>query len=93
MSGAGKKVADEVFKAGKAIDWDGMSKLLVSDFARKEFAVLRRTFDEVNNTLQSKFSQVNFSFSIFIFESILFFCLFGPDLCCYVLRVLLDLKM
>ncbi|MBA0759748.1 hypothetical protein Gotri_022585, partial [Gossypium trilobum] len=31
--------------------------LLVSDEARKEFATLRRTFDEVNSTLQTKFSQ------------------------------------
>ncbi|PPD83401.1 hypothetical protein GOBAR_DD19665 [Gossypium barbadense] len=34
-----------------------MAKLLVSDEARKEFATLRRTFDEVNSTLQTKFSQ------------------------------------
>ncbi|KAB2045169.1 hypothetical protein ERO13_D01G117900v2 [Gossypium hirsutum] len=57
MSGAGKKVVDVAFKAGKSIDWEGMAKLLVSDEARKEFATLRRTFDEVNSTLQTKFSQ------------------------------------
>ncbi|TYG49056.1 hypothetical protein ES288_D10G064300v1 [Gossypium darwinii] len=34
-----------------------MANLLVSDEARKEFATLRRTFDEVNSTLQTKFSQ------------------------------------
>ncbi|KAK6142036.1 hypothetical protein DH2020_013865 [Rehmannia glutinosa] len=57
MSGAGKKVADVAFKAGKNIDWEGMAKLLVSDEARREFATLRRAFDEVNTQLQTKFSQ------------------------------------
>ncbi|KAL1558584.1 ATP synthase subunit d, mitochondrial [Salvia divinorum] len=57
MSGAGKKVADVAFKAGKAIDWEGMAKLLVSDEARREFSTLRRAFDEVNTQLQTKFSQ------------------------------------
>ncbi|KAG4166555.1 hypothetical protein ERO13_A13G139960v2 [Gossypium hirsutum] len=57
MSKPGKKVVDVAFKASKNIDWEGMAKLLVSDEARKEFATLRRTFDEVNSTLQTKFSQ------------------------------------
>ncbi|KAI3461460.1 hypothetical protein Pfo_018123 [Paulownia fortunei] len=57
MSGVGKKVVDVAFKAGRTIDWDGMAKLLVSDEARKEFATLRRAFDEVNTQLQTKFSQ------------------------------------
>ncbi|KAL1113125.1 hypothetical protein V6Z11_D02G170600 [Gossypium hirsutum] len=57
MSRPGKKVVDVAFKASKNIDWEGMAKLLVSDEARKEFATLRRTFDEVNSTLQTKFSQ------------------------------------
>jgi len=57
MSGTVKKVADVAFKAGKTIDWDGMAKLIVSDEARKEFATLRRAFDEVNTSLQTKFSQ------------------------------------
>ncbi|CAA3017370.1 ATP synthase subunit d, mitochondrial [Olea europaea subsp. europaea] len=56
MSGAGKKLADVAFKAGRTIDWEGMAKLLVSDEARKEFATLRRAFDEVK--LQTKFSQI-----------------------------------
>ncbi|PPD93846.1 hypothetical protein GOBAR_DD09132 [Gossypium barbadense] len=60
MSRPGKKVVDVAFKASKNIDWEGMAKLLVSDEARKEFATLRRTFDEVNSTLQTKFSQVFF---------------------------------
>lgn len=57
MSGAGRKIADVAFKAGRTIDWEGMAKMLVSDEARKEFATLRRAFDEVNSTLQTKFSQ------------------------------------
>lgn len=58
MSGAGKKIADVAFKAGRTIDWDGMAKMLVTDEARKEFSTLRRAFDEVNSALQTKFSQV-----------------------------------
>lgn len=58
MSGAGKKVVDVAFKAGKNIDWEGMAKLLVSDEARREFSNLRRAFDDVNSQLQTKFSQV-----------------------------------
>ncbi|KAG8645231.1 hypothetical protein MANES_10G043000v8 [Manihot esculenta] len=46
MSGTIKKVTDVAFKASKTIDWEGMAKLLVSDEARKEFATLRRAFDE-----------------------------------------------
>lgn len=64
MSGAGKKAVDVAFKAGKSIDWDGMAKLLVSEEARKEFATLRRAFDEVNNALQTKFSLVHLSLSL-----------------------------
>uniref|UniRef100_A0A8R7TIC2 ATP synthase subunit d, mitochondrial n=1 Tax=Triticum urartu TaxID=4572 RepID=A0A8R7TIC2_TRIUA len=56
MSGV-KKVTDVAAKAGKAIDWDGLAKMLVSDEARKEFANLRRTFEDVNHQLQTKFSQ------------------------------------
>uniref|UniRef100_K3ZXA9 Uncharacterized protein n=1 Tax=Setaria italica TaxID=4555 RepID=K3ZXA9_SETIT len=52
-----KKVADAAAKAGKAIDWDGLAKMLVSEEARKEFATLRRTFEDVNHQLQTKFSQ------------------------------------
>lgn len=59
MSGAGKKVVDVAFKASKKIDWDGMAKLLVYEEARKEFSSLRRAFDEVNTTLETKFSQVS----------------------------------
>lgn len=57
MSGAGKKIADVTFKAGKLIDWEGMAKLMVSDEARKEFTNLRRAFDDVNTQLRTKFSQ------------------------------------
>ncbi|KAK7310644.1 hypothetical protein RJT34_08267 [Clitoria ternatea] len=57
MSGRVKQVTDVAFKAGKNIDWEGMTKLLVSDEARREFANLRRAFDDVNSQLQTKFSQ------------------------------------
>jgi len=55
---SGKKVAEVAVKAGRrAIDWDGLAKMLVSEEARKEFATLRRTFEDVNHQLQTKYSQ------------------------------------
>ncbi|CAN6203752.1 unnamed protein product [Urochloa humidicola] len=59
MSGSGvvKKVSDAAAKAGKAINWDGLAKMLVSEEARKEFANLRRAFEDVNHQLQTKFLQ------------------------------------
>jgi len=51
---SGKKIVE---KAAQAIDWDGMSKLLISDSARKEFFNLRRAYEEVKRTLDTKFSQ------------------------------------
>uniref|UniRef100_A0A1D1Z2P8 ATP synthase subunit d, mitochondrial n=1 Tax=Anthurium amnicola TaxID=1678845 RepID=A0A1D1Z2P8_9ARAE len=58
MSGGGvKKAVDLAAKASKSgIDWEGMAKMLVSEEARKEFSTLRRAFDDVNNTLQTKYS-------------------------------------
>lgn len=60
MSGNGvKKVVDLAAKASKSgIDWDGMAKLLVSEEARREFSNLRRAFNDVNQTLQTKYSLV-----------------------------------
>ncbi|XP_020246201.1 ATP synthase subunit d, mitochondrial-like [Asparagus officinalis] len=58
MSGSGKKAVETAAKAARSmIDWDGMAKVLITDEARKEYANLRRAFDEVNNELQTKFSQ------------------------------------
>jgi len=57
MSGAGKKIAAAGFKASAVIEWEKMSKMLVSDEARREFYNLRRAFDDVNSQLQTKFSQ------------------------------------
>jgi len=51
---SGKKIVE---KAAKTIDWDGMSKLLISDNARREFFNLRRAYEEVKRTLDTKFSQ------------------------------------
>ena len=53
-----KKVVDGAVRASKVINWDNMAKLLVSDESWKEFAVLRRAFEDVNHWLQTKFSQV-----------------------------------
>ncbi|KAL6871548.1 hypothetical protein ACP4OV_014377 [Aristida adscensionis] len=59
MSGNGvaKKAADAAAKAGRAIDWDGLGRMLVSEEARREFATLRRAFEDVNHQLYTKFSQ------------------------------------
>jgi F-type H+-transporting ATPase subunit d len=73
MSGPSKKVVDVAFKASRTIDWDGMAKLLVSDEARKEFATLRRAFNEVNSQLETKFSQVSLPPSLSLSRSLPFF--------------------
>jgi len=57
-----KKIVE---KAAKTIDWDGMSKLLISDNARREFFNLCRAYEEVKRTLDTKFSQVIASPDIF----------------------------
>jgi F-type H+-transporting ATPase subunit d len=44
-------------KAGKAIEGDGMAKMLVSKEARKKFANLHRTFKDVNHQLETNYSQ------------------------------------
>ncbi|KAJ6816741.1 ATP synthase subunit d, mitochondrial-like [Iris pallida] len=57
---SGKKLVETAAKAATQrtkIDWDGMARLLVSDESKKEFASLRRAFDEVNHELETKFSQ------------------------------------
>ncbi|KAF6134735.1 hypothetical protein GIB67_002136 [Kingdonia uniflora] len=56
MSGAGKKIADVATKATKTIDWNAMAKVMVSTEAKKEFIALRNAFNEVNTTLETKFS-------------------------------------
>lgn len=78
MSGVAKKIADVTFKASKNIDWEGMAKLLVTEEARKEFFTLRRTFDEVNSQLQTKFSQVLIFLSPLSFHR--FYCFHLSDL-------------
>ncbi|CAM8877685.1 unnamed protein product [Rhodiola kirilowii] len=45
-------VVDVAKKVRATIDWDGLAKLFVSDRARKEFATLRLTFDEVSQFLK-----------------------------------------
>lgn len=79
---SGKKVADVAFRASKSIDWDGMAKMLVSDEARREFFNLRRAFDEVNTTLQTKFSLVSLSLSLCLCPNIFAHmgCFFYSDL-------------
>ncbi|BBN04374.1 F-type H+-transporting ATPase subunit d [Marchantia polymorpha subsp. ruderalis] len=53
MSGAGKNI---VQKVTRGIDWDYLAKVVVSDEGRRELGALRRSFDDVSNTLETKFS-------------------------------------
>ncbi|KAL9666391.1 hypothetical protein QQ045_000721 [Rhodiola kirilowii] len=66
ISGAGKKVVDVAKKARATIDWDGLAKLLVFDRARKEFATLRLTFDEVSQIDD----QQSIGFGLMLFEKL-----------------------
>ncbi|CAK9212575.1 unnamed protein product [Sphagnum troendelagicum] len=49
---SGKAVA----RAGKSIDWDHLSKVVVSDAGKRELASLRRAYDDVAATLNEKFN-------------------------------------
>ncbi len=49
---SGKAVA----RAGKSIDWDHPSKVVVSDAGKRDLAALRRAYDDVAATLNEKFS-------------------------------------
>ncbi|KAF0899664.1 hypothetical protein E2562_021363 [Oryza meyeriana var. granulata] len=44
-------VAEVAAKVGKAIDWEGMAKMVVSDKACKEFNTLRRAIEDINHYL------------------------------------------
>jgi hypothetical protein len=44
-------------EGGKAIEGDGMAKMLISKEARKKFANLHHTFKDVNHQLQTNYSQ------------------------------------
>ena len=72
MSETVKKVNNVAFKVGKNLDWDGMTKLLVLDEARKEFSNLCRAFDEVNSQLQTMFSYVPSFLSTNLYLSFLY---------------------
>ncbi|KAH8937472.1 hypothetical protein BDL97_16G030300 [Sphagnum fallax] len=49
---SGKAVA----RVGKSIDWDHLSKVVVSDAGKRDLATLRRAYDDVAATLNEKFS-------------------------------------
>ncbi|KAJ7570674.1 hypothetical protein O6H91_01G130900 [Diphasiastrum complanatum] len=50
---SGKAVAQKV---ARSIDWEFLGKVVVSDEGRKELSILRRTFEDVNNILETKFN-------------------------------------
>eukprot|EP00244_Chara_vulgaris_P011928 TRINITY_DN607_c0_g1_i1.p1 TRINITY_DN607_c0_g1~~TRINITY_DN607_c0_g1_i1.p1 ORF type:complete len:166 (-),score=34.96 TRINITY_DN607_c0_g1_i1:824-1321(-) len=54
MSGRGKAVAQKV---ARAIDWDFISKVVLSEEGKRELYVLRRTYDDMMKTLETKFAQ------------------------------------
>jgi len=65
MSGSGGKAVQKA----KAIDWDYLQKVVVSDAGKRELAVLRRAYDDVTATINDKFNIVSNSswFSSFLF--------------------------
>eukprot|EP00271_Cylindrocystis_brebissonii_P015896 TRINITY_DN38965_c0_g1_i1.p1 TRINITY_DN38965_c0_g1~~TRINITY_DN38965_c0_g1_i1.p1 ORF type:complete len:164 (+),score=49.96 TRINITY_DN38965_c0_g1_i1:156-647(+) len=44
-------------KAGRIIDWDFLFKAIVSDEGKRELGALRRTYDDVSNTIENKLKQ------------------------------------
>eukprot|EP00897_Mesotaenium_endlicherianum_P008372 jgi/Mesen1/7563/ME000392S06824 len=51
---SGKAVAEKITKA---IDWEALAKVIISDEGKREMSALRRTFDDVSNTLETKMNQ------------------------------------
>ncbi|KAJ7548844.1 hypothetical protein O6H91_07G030000 [Diphasiastrum complanatum] len=45
-----------VHKVARSIDWEFIAKIIVSDEGKKELGTLRRAFEDVNNTLETKFN-------------------------------------
>ena len=47
-----------VTQVAKKIDWEAIAKIVVTDEGKRELTSLRRTYDEVNSTLESKMNVV-----------------------------------
>lgn len=47
-----------VTQVAKKIDWEAIAKIVVTDEGKRELTSLRRTYDEVNQTLESKMNVV-----------------------------------
>ncbi|CAI7931934.1 unnamed protein product [Closterium sp. NIES-54] len=47
-----------VQRAFKAIDWEKLSRVVVSEEGKREMAALKRAHDEVSHTLNTKFNEV-----------------------------------
>ena len=45
-------------QVAKKIDWETVAKVIVTDEGKRELTSLRRTYDEVNQTLDSKMNLV-----------------------------------
>lgn len=50
-----KAAAQRTFKA---IDWDKLAKIVVSEEGKREMIALKRAYDDVSSQLDTKFNQV-----------------------------------
>jgi len=58
MSGKAVQEAAKAAQKAKAIDWDYLQKVVVSDSGKRELAGLRRAYDDVAATINEKFNIV-----------------------------------
>jgi hypothetical protein len=65
MSGKVAQGAGKAVQQAKAIDWDYLQKVVVSESGKRELAALRRAYDDVAATINEKFNIVS-SFSSLI---------------------------
>jgi len=56
MSGKAVQEAAKAAQKAKAIDWDYLQKVVVSDSGKRELAGLRRAYDDVAATINEKFN-------------------------------------
>lgn len=59
MSGKAVQEAGKAVQKAKAIDWDYLQRVVVSDSGKRELAALRRAYDDVAATINDKFNIVS----------------------------------
>lgn len=63
QAGRQATMSGKAMQRAKAIDWDYLQKVVVSDAGKRELSALRRAYDDVAATIDDKFNIVSSSCS------------------------------